>query len=510
VFLDNGVSGKGLHRPALDELRDVIRTERLEAVLMYAPDRLARSYPHQLILLEEFRKYGVKVCFLKGAPEGNTPEAVMFNHFQGIFAEYERALILDRSRRGRLYKAKQGDPSVLPDVPFGYRKIRNDRHVFVEVVEKEAAVVKLIFRLYVHEGLSSSAICRYLKENGILTSKGNANWDKATIRDMLRNPAYIGSACYGKTERSEGVSNKIRHHSKGTYIKAKYARIKLPEEKWLSISIPAIVSENDFQLVQEQGIKNKALSSRNTKEPSLLQGLVMCGECGYPFYKRFRKTQNAGYYFCRSHNDSKLTKCSNGSVRQKELDDLVYNEILQLLQNPLIIREELERRAKESKNVDEAIQQENACRKELQKHMQERDRLLDAYQNGLLDLKELSQRNQKLDKRRGEIEREIKGLHALKLTQQLGNNWEQVFDTILERIKKSATELAFPEKQQLIRLLVERVVVSRDTVKIMHCISPQLLSGEKVPLRLGVDKRPNGLENFTLNCKATTSYRSLA
>src|ERR1700722_2319185 len=97
MFLDDGVSGKSLHRPALDELRDMIRTEPLEALFIYAPDRLSRSYPHQLILLEEFRKGGLKVRFLKGAPEGNTPEAIMFNHFQGIFAEYERGLILDRA-----------------------------------------------------------------------------------------------------------------------------------------------------------------------------------------------------------------------------------------------------------------------------------------------------------------------------------------------------------------------------------------------------------------------------
>ena len=88
--------------------------------MIYSPDRLARSYPHQLILLEEFRKYYVEIFFIKDAPQGNTPEAVMFNHFQGIFAEYERALILDLSRRGRIHKAKQGDPSILSNVAYGY------------------------------------------------------------------------------------------------------------------------------------------------------------------------------------------------------------------------------------------------------------------------------------------------------------------------------------------------------------------------------------------------------
>lgn len=117
IFLDDGVSGTILQRPALDDLRDMIRYDNIDAVLIYSPDRLSRNYTHQLILLEEFRKHAVSVSFLKDPPNSNTPEEQMFRHFQGIFAEYERALILDRSRRGRIYKAKQGDPCIIPSLP---------------------------------------------------------------------------------------------------------------------------------------------------------------------------------------------------------------------------------------------------------------------------------------------------------------------------------------------------------------------------------------------------------
>lgn len=81
----------------------MLRLEAIECVLIYSTDRLARNYTHQLILLEEFKKHGVLICFLKNPPAKDTLEAIIFNHCPGIFAKYERALILDRSRRGRFF-----------------------------------------------------------------------------------------------------------------------------------------------------------------------------------------------------------------------------------------------------------------------------------------------------------------------------------------------------------------------------------------------------------------------
>src|SRR5262249_53784646 len=145
-----------------------------------APDRLARNYPHQLILLDEFRRCGVKVHFIKQASQGDTPEAIMFTHFQGIFAEYERALILDRSRRGTIHKAKIGDPTILPKLPYGYKRTKNERQTVIEIVEVEASIVRKIFSLYVHERLSLNEICRRLGGEQVKSPKGNSRWYPAT------------------------------------------------------------------------------------------------------------------------------------------------------------------------------------------------------------------------------------------------------------------------------------------------------------------------------------------
>ena len=482
TFLDNGISGQSLHRPALDELRDLIRIEPVDAVLIYAPDRLARNYPYQLILLDEFRRHGVKVHFIKNAPQGDTPEAIMFTHFQGIFAEYERALILDRSRRGTIHKAKMGDPAILPKLPYGYKKIKNDRQTIIEIVEAEANVVKKIFHLYINEKLSLNEICRRLSEVQIKSPKGNTRWYPATLSGMLKNRSYTGSAAYGKSEKYEGV-DKIRYYKGVRQLKPKNPRRKTNEESWYEISIPTIISENDFEMAQEYINKNKELSLRNTKEPSLLQGLVTCGECGCQFYKKIRryKGNKIGYYFCRSQSDNQLTSCKNGHVDQEELDALVYNEIIQILQSPFLIREELKRREKESGNIEEIERQEIATKKELEKIIKERERLLDAYQSGLLDLASLSKRAHGLEKRKVELENEKRERQNLKLMKEIGLDWEKAFEAILTRVKQASTELLFSEKQKLVRLIVEKIIITQGEVKIMHCISPKMIH-ENCPL----------------------------
>jgi site-specific DNA recombinase len=476
LFLDNGVSGQTLQRPALDELRDLIRTEPVDMILIYAPDRLARNYPHQLILLDEFRRHGVKVHFIRNGPQGDTPEAIMFTHFQGIFAEYERALILDRSRRGTIHKAKMGDPAILPKLPYGYRKTKNDRQTVIEIVEENANIVRKIFNLYVHERLSLNGICRRLSEDQIKSPKGNSCWFPGSVSGILKNRAYTGSAAYGKSEKSEGI-DKIRHYGGVRQVKPKNPRKKTNEESWYDINVPIIISESDFETAQEYINKNKELALRNTKEPSLLQGLITCGECGCQFYKRLRKYKGnkTNHYYCRSQSDNKLARCSNVHVDQEELDNLVYHEIIQMLQNPFILREELKRREKESGNVQEIERQEISMRKELEKLTKERERLLDAYQSGLLDLTSLSQRAQGLEKRRSELENEQKERLNIKLMKEIGSGWEQAFEAILERINKSTSDLPFIEKQKLVRLIVEKIIITKGEVKIMHCISPKMI-----------------------------------
>ncbi len=123
VLEDNGYSGDMLARPGLERLRDLAAEKHIDAVIIYCPDRLSRRYAYQVLLIEEFHKNGVEVLFIKSV-KGETPEERLLLQFQGIIAEYERAQIMERSRRGKRHKAKQGCVNVLSNAPYGYNYIK--------------------------------------------------------------------------------------------------------------------------------------------------------------------------------------------------------------------------------------------------------------------------------------------------------------------------------------------------------------------------------------------------
>jgi len=170
IFEDEGYSGATLVRPGLERVRDLAAEGQIHAVLVYAPDRLSRKYAYQVLLIEEFARQGVETIFLK-APQTATPEDQLLVQFQGMIAEYERAQILERSRRGKRHRARQGEVSVLSGAPYGYRYVRksDDRAAYYEIIEAEADVVRMAYDRYVSQGLSIGAITRLLNEQGVPT-----------------------------------------------------------------------------------------------------------------------------------------------------------------------------------------------------------------------------------------------------------------------------------------------------------------------------------------------------
>ena len=203
MFCDDGHSGATLVRPALEKLRDLVAQVPVEVVLVYSPDRLARKYAYQALLIEEFAKAGSSVVFVKG-PSSDSPEDALLVQFQGMIAEYERAQIIERTRRGKAHRARQGTVNVLSGAPFGYRYVRKNEHVDAcyEVVAYEAAIVAELFRRYVEDGVAIADLTRWLTTTGVATRTGKARWDRSVVWGMLRNPAYAGRACFGKTMRT--------------------------------------------------------------------------------------------------------------------------------------------------------------------------------------------------------------------------------------------------------------------------------------------------------------------
>ena len=178
IFEDEGYSGASLIRPGLERVRDLAAEGELDAVLVYAPDRLSRRYAYQILLIEELARAGVETLFIR-SPRATTAEDQLLLQFQGMIAEYERAQIIERSRRGKRHRAQQGTINVLSGAPYGYRYVKKSDNAtaYYEVIDAEAEVVRLVFDTYTKEGLSINAITRLLNDRRIPTRTGSSRWN---------------------------------------------------------------------------------------------------------------------------------------------------------------------------------------------------------------------------------------------------------------------------------------------------------------------------------------------
>ncbi len=362
IFEDDGYSGATLERPGLERVRDLAAGGDIEVVLVHSPDRLSRKYAYQVLLIEELGRYGVETRFLN-APSSATAEDQLLVQFQGMIAEYERAQILERSRRGKRHRARAGEISVMGGAPYGYRYLRkrDDAPASYVVVEAEARVVRDIYEHYTVTGWSIEAICRWLNEQGVATRKAGARWGPATVRQMLRNPAYRGTACFGKTRIVRGVARQKRVtrtlRMGGAVPRRDSAPRERPREEWIELPVPAIVDEPTFARAQELLHENKVHARRRTIEPSLVQGLVSCRKCGYSFSRISTRStaRRIQYYRCIGSDRWRHLagpRCDARPVREDLLDEVAWTEVLRLLEEPALIQQELDRRLAAAQAAD--------------------------------------------------------------------------------------------------------------------------------------------------------------
>src|SRR5215469_12028609 len=334
VFADEGHSGATLVRPGLEALRDLAAQGCLDVVLVYSPDRLARKFAYQALLIEELARCGTRVEFVKG-PRGDSPEDQLLVQFQGMFAEYEKAQLAERYRRGKAWRAKTGSVNVLGGAPFGYRYVRKTPGAGAryEIIEHEAALVAEMFRRYADDGATIADLARWLTSLGVPTRTGKTRWDRSVIWGMLRNPAYAGRAVFGKTQvihAQPGLNRVARLQGRTTPRAVK--TVDRPREEWTEIAVPAIVSEDTFARVGQRLADNKRFASRNSKVPSLLQGLAACSACGYGYYRTSTRTTSKTiyYYRCLGSDDYRYPGgrvCSSKPVRADYLDQVVWDHI---------------------------------------------------------------------------------------------------------------------------------------------------------------------------------------
>jgi site-specific DNA recombinase len=433
-------SGAILARPGLEAVRDLAAEGQIAAALVYSPDRLSRKYAYQVLLSEELARCGVELIFLK-SPAGATPEDQLLVQFQGMIAEYERAQIAERCRRGKRHMAQRGGVNVLSGAPYGYRYVKktDTSAAFYEVIEAEAKVVRMVFELYTQRGLSINAIARLLNERRIATRTGKGRWERSTVWGMLRNPAYRGTACYGKTELCprQRITRPLRQR-KGLPGRDS-AGHERPRTEWIEVPVPALVSEEIFALAQEQLDKNKRHAPRRTVQPTLLQGMLICEQCGYALYRTSTHTskQKLNYYRCLGSDGYRRLRgpvCTNRPLRQDYLDQFVWSKIIRLLDDPELVQAEIDRRRERARNADPLRKRQDELRWEQAWIEKSSERLVTAYQEGLLTLPQLRQRMPALQKQSQAVGAELQSLEMAAVDEakylQLGSGLRSYFRRI--------------------------------------------------------------------------------
>ena len=355
VFYDEGFSGATLTPPALERLRDRAAEGAFEVLLCHAPDRLARRYAYQVLLLEEFARAGIEVVFARGGEHSGSPEDELLRQFQGMIAEYERAQIRERTRRGKLHRARTGHQAVMAGAPYGYRFVKKTDH------QRRAT------------GRSTRAEAAG-RARGVppLHRRGRVDRRPRTLADRRRASRPEPASRCGTARRSGGCCA-----TRPTAARPPTARRRSPTGTAGRPAPPARRGERRGRRPDAHGRAGRAVdvhprpaarsptsssrsprsawrhnahfAKRNTKKPTLLQGILVCRECGYAYYRTSTRTTNKRIYYYRCIGSDNYRHiggrvCQSRPIRADELDQLVWEHVRQLLENPALVHAEIDRR----------------------------------------------------------------------------------------------------------------------------------------------------------------------
>jgi site-specific DNA recombinase len=477
-FLDEGYSGATLVRPALERLRDVIAAGAIDRLYVHSPDRLARKYAYQVLLVDEFQRMGVEVVFLN-RELGRSPEDDLLLQVQGMMAEYERAKIVERHRRGQLHAARAGVVNVLSGAPYGYRYV--DKHTGggqarYEIVPDEARVVRQVFDWVGRDRLSIGEVCRRLTHAGEATRTGKPVWDRSVVGGILHNPAYKGAAAFGKT-RYEPLRPRLRAQRHRPLQPRRAVSVRdVPSAEWLTIAVPALVEVDLFAAVQTQLQENQRHARQSRRGARyLLQGLVQCHHCGYALYGKpiSRKAAKGhartyAYYRCLGTDAYRFggeRVCANPQVRTDLLDLAVWQEVCAWLAHPERLADEYRRRLHAPGRAKRPEQP--TLDAQVGKLRQGLARLIDSYAEGLIDKQEFEPRITRLRQRLTALEEQ-----AQQLQDEAALHTE--LRLIIGRLEDFAAQVHdglsaadWTSKRELIRALVKRVEVTQDQVNVV-------------------------------------------
>ena len=473
VFRDDGHSGAKLARPGLDRLRDAVKGREIDRVLVTAPDRLARNYVHQMVLLEEWARVGCAAEFLD-RPMSDDPHDHLLLQIRGAVAEYERTLIAERMRRGRLAKLRAGMLLPWTYAPYGYRlsldRPRDPRGVTTDPTE--AAVVAELFAMYREPGVSLMQLALHLDRRGVPTPSGTPRWSSPTIRGMLRNPTYTGQVYAQRTRYRAPTHRRSATHPIG---RPHGTAVPQPADSWLLVGqVPAVVSQAHFDEVQAKLATNRSFARRNnTAHQYLLRALVSCGCCGLACVARAVNGRNF-YYVCNGKRHRSVshhaTCCPARYAPAGQLDALVWQDLCALLSEPEPLAMAVARAHGGSWLPQELLARRETLQRGQAHLRQQLERLTDAYLRAVVPLDEYERRRRDLERRVQALAGQEELLRSNAARQQKLAGVVASLEAFRARVQRGLAEASFEQRRQLVLLLVDRVIVKDAEVEIRYVL----------------------------------------
>jgi len=471
-YLDEGWSGDTLIRPALDQLRMEAKQKIWEGVLIYDPDRLARRYSYQELVMDELREARIEVIFVTTPAPKNPEEKVMYG-MRGIFSEWERMKITERFRLGKVRKVKEGH--ILVSEPlYGYKYIpkNGEKQGYYEINSEEAKIVKMMFDWVGNEGLTLRAVVRRLQELGIKPRKSKRGvWNTSTLTTLFRNRAYIGEARWGSSYAvvPENPINKEKYRKM-----KKSSRRNKPEEEWIAskIPVPVIINRELFYKARKRLETNFELSRRNTKNEYLLGGKIYC-ICGQ------RRTGEGAlhgkhlYYRCidRTLRHPLPKVCNEHGVNAKLADKLVWNEIAKLITSKKRLKVQAIRWLRKRQNKAKLNQGDlGAMLKEIGKLKEQDDRYNRAYGAGVFTMEKLKEYTVPIAEKINSLQLQVAKYKQEqdKVVTMLPDDSE--IESFAEEARKDIKTYDFAKKRELIMKSINKIIGVKTELKVAGCI----------------------------------------
>jgi site-specific DNA recombinase len=483
-FLDEGYSGATLIRPGLERLRDLCANGGVERLYVHSPDRLARKYAYQVLLIDEFQRLGIEVVFLN-RELSRSPEDELLLQVQGMVAEYERAKILERSRRGKRHAAHVGNVTVMSGAPYGYRYV--NKHdgggtARYDIIEEEARVVRQVFTWIGHERLSIGEVCRRLQRAQERTRMGRTQWDRSVVWGILKNPAYKGTAAFGKT-RTGPLRPRLRAQRNGSLQpRNAVSSYDVPREDWVFIPVPALIEEALYEAVQEQLAENRRRARQSQRGARyLLQGLLVCKGCGYAYYgrplspsARKHRPRSYAYYRCVGTDSYRFgghRLCTNTQIRTDLVELAVWHEVCQLLNEPHRLEREYHRRG-HARPRGAKWETPESLRAQMNKLQRGMARLIDGYAEGLIEKGEFEPRIKRIKQRVTVLEDQLQQLADEAVQQRELKLLIGHLEEFVARVQQNLASADWMMKREIIRALVRRVEIDKQEVTVVFRVGP--------------------------------------